>query len=177
MRQSECGSKPRSRAGTPLFEPHETLTIKSVCSTMRRLRVPALSEIRSNSNCAPRLPSVSAGWFNDCQERRKHRQMLNVVEAYQRHVFGHRYATLAQRLHSADRGHVVDGENCRGQRGEAENLLRRAIPAYLIDGRAKHQVLAIGNTGGGQCFLDSPLMPFCAPVEVSSTSVTCAMSR
>ena len=96
--------------------------------------------------------------------------MLNVVEAYQRHVFGHRYATLAQRLHSADCGHVVGRENCRQQRGEAKNLLRCAIPAYLIDGRAKHQVLAVGNTGGGQRF-SIALMPFATRGSVINVGV------
>lgn len=49
------------RAGTPVFAPQDWRTIRSVCSTMRRLRGPAFPDILSSRSCAPRLPKVSAG--------------------------------------------------------------------------------------------------------------------
>ena len=73
--------------------------------------------------------------------------MLDVVEADEPHVLGHRQTTLAQRLHGADRGHVVDRENRRRQAVERQDLLSGAIAADPVDGGANDELWLKGNAG------------------------------
>ena len=150
--------------------------MRSVCSTMRRLRVPALPAMRSSSSCIAEAAEGFGRLVDDRQERRQHREMLDVVEADEAHVLRDRQAALAQRLHGADRGHVVDREDGGRQRRRAP------APAAWRDSRRSGR-----PSCGRRARRDRRCRPLRAPrdsrcsrsrpVEVSSASVRCAMSR
>ena len=77
--------------------------------------------------------------------------MLDIVVTHETDVVGHRELSFAQRLHGADRGHVVDRKD-RSRKGiERQHLLGGAIAPDTIDGGAKHQVLRIGDAGCFEC--------------------------
>src|SRR5579862_6743429 len=61
-------------------------------------------------------------------------QMFDVVEAYETDILGNRETALAQSLHSADGGHVVNRKKRCRNRIVREDFLRRAIPADPVDG-------------------------------------------
>ena len=74
------------RCGTPDFEQQDRRTIRSVCSTMRRLLAPALPEMRSSSKLHAEAAKRLGRLVDDRQERRQHGEMLDIVEADQTHI-------------------------------------------------------------------------------------------
>ena len=86
---------------------------------MRRGRGAGLAGDALEQELAPEAAERLGRLVDHRQERRQHREVLDVVEADERHVLGNRQAALAQRLHRADRGHVVDREDRGRQRRRA----------------------------------------------------------
>ena len=114
-------------------------------------------------------------WSITVRNGRKNGKVLDIVEADQAYVAGNNKPTLAQCLHGADRRHVVDRKDRCRQVAAREDLLRRAIAADPIDGRPKHKILPVRDSRRRRASRYPRSLS--RPVDVSSESVTCAISR
>ena len=151
--------------------------MRSVCSTMRRRPRRRPCRRCARAGAARRgCRSVSAGWSMTVRNGDSTARCSTSSKQTRPMSSRHRQAAFAQRLHGADRGHVVDGEDRGRQRVERQHLLRGAIAADLVDGGAEDEVLAIRRCRPRRAPPDSRASRS-RPVEVSSASVRWAMSR